>query len=123
MKAWLLLVALLLVACSGPSEDDSRAVIDRFHAALNAGDWATVDGLLSPSARALRPGNGVARAFRAIIARHGRYLDGAAASTSHEDGRTTIRWAARYERGAVPELFVLVEEGGGLKIESYSDQP
>lgn len=122
MKPWLApLAAIALVACSGPDEKASRAVIDRFHAALNAGDWAAVDGLLTQSTRNLRPGGGTARAFRAIIQRHGRYTGGELEGMSHEDGRTTIAWSARYERGPVSELFVLVEEGGSLKIDSYTD--
>lgn len=116
-------VAVLLVACSGPDEQASRAVIDRFHAALNAGDWAAIDGLLSPSTRNLRPGGATARAFRAIIERHGRYAGGALAGITGKDGRTTLTWSARYEKGPVSELFVLVEDAGQLKIDSYTDQP
>lgn len=113
--------AALLAACSGPDDAASRDVIDRFHLALNAGDWAAIDGLLSPSTRNLRPGLGTARAFRALTERHGRYTGGQLTSRHHENGRTTITWSARYERGAVSELFVLVEEGGSLKIDSYTD--
>lgn len=122
MRGWLApLAAIALAACSGPDEKASRAVIDRFHGALNAGDWAAIDGLLTRSTRDLRPGGGTARAFRAIIARHGRYTGGELAGRVHKDGRTTITWSARYERGPVSELFVLVEEGGALKIDSYTD--
>jgi hypothetical protein len=116
-------VAVLLAACSGPDAAASRAVIDRFHAALNAGDWAAVDGLLSRSTRNLRPGGATARAFRAIIQRHGRYTGGELEGITRDDGRTTVAWSARYEKGPVSELFVLVEEGGQLKIDSYTDQP
>jgi hypothetical protein len=116
-------VAVLLTACSGPDAVASRAVIDRFHAALGAGDWAAIDGLLSQSTRNLRPGGATARAFRAIIERHGRYKGGELEGITLEDGRTTIAWSARYENGPVSELFVLVEEGGQLKIDSYTDQP
>jgi hypothetical protein len=123
MTRWLLLpVAIVLAACSGPDEKASRAVIDRFHTALNAGDWPAIDGLLSQSTRDLRPGDGTARAFRALIQRHGRYTGGQLTGIGHNDGRTTIAWSARYERGPVSELFVLVEEGGQLKIDSYTDQ-
>ena len=45
--------SIALVACSGPDEQASRAVIDRFHAALNAGDWAAVDGLRGEAGGAL----------------------------------------------------------------------
>lgn len=124
MRPWLApLVAVALAACSGPDEEATRGVIDRFHAALNAGDWAAIDGLLTTSTRNLRPGGGTARAFRAIIQRHGRYKGGELEGMSHEDGRTTIAWSARYERGPVSELFVLVEERGSLKIDSYTDAP
>ncbi|WP_310474913.1 hypothetical protein [Sandarakinorhabdus sp.] len=123
MRRWLAPVALCLAlaACAGPDEAASRAVIDRFHVALNAGDWVAIDGLLSPSTRNLRPGVGTARAFRAIIQRHGRYTGGELEGLNHDDGRTTIAWSARYERGPVSELFVLVEAGGLLKIDSYTD--
>lgn len=114
-------LCLVLAACAGPDEAASRAVIDRFHGALNAGDWAAVDGLLSTSTRNLRPGVGTARAFRAIVQRHGRYTGGQLSGMHHHDGRTTIAWSARYERGTVSELFVLVEDGGSLKIDSYTD--
>ena len=116
-----IVLAAAVAGCSGVDEPASRAVVERFHAALNAGDWAAIDGLLSPSARNLRPGGGTARAFRAISARHGRYLGGNLAGISHDHGRTTIAWSARYERGPVSELFVLVEAGGQLKIDSYTD--
>lgn len=124
MRRWLAPVAAasLLAACSGPDETQARAVVDRFHAALNAGDWAAIDGLLSQSARDLRPGGGTARAFRAITARHGRYLGGDVAQITREDGRTSLTWSAHYERGPVPEAFVLVGEGSALRIESYTDQ-
>jgi hypothetical protein len=115
-------LAAVLTGCSSVDEPASRAVVDRFHAALNAGDWAAIDGLLSPSARNLRPGGGTARAFRAVTLRHGRYLGGGLAGISHNDGRTSIAWSARYERGPVQEQFVLVETGGQLKIDSYTDQ-
>jgi hypothetical protein len=124
VRRWLApLAAVALAACAGPDEPASRAVIGRFHAALNAGDWGAVDGLLSRSTRNLRPGGGTARAFRAIIARHGRYIGGELAGIDHRDGRTTITWSARYEHGPVTELFVLVEEGGQLRIDSYTDAP
>ena len=125
MKGWIVpaAVAVLLVACSGPDAVASRALTYRFHAALNAGDWAAIDGLLSQSTRNLRPGGATARAFRAIIERHGRYMGGELEGITLEDGRTTVAWSARYERGPVSELFVLVEEGGQLKIDSYTDQP
>ncbi|WP_372918210.1 hypothetical protein [Sandarakinorhabdus sp.] len=116
-----LAVAAALAACSGPDEPASRAVVDRFHAALNAGDWAAIDGLLSPSTRDLRPGGATARAFRAITLRRGRYVGGELFGISRDDGRTTIAWSARYERGPAMELFVLVEAGGQLKIDSYTD--
>jgi hypothetical protein len=122
VRGWLVpLAAIALAACAGPDEKASRGVIDRFHVALNAGDWVAVDGLLSQSTRNLRPGGGTARAFRAIIQRHGRYTGGELGGISRDDGRTTIAWSARYERGPVSELFVLVEEGGSLKIDSYTD--
>jgi hypothetical protein len=125
MRRWFapVAVAVLLAACSGPDAAASRAVIDRFHAALNAGDWAAIDGLLSQSTRNLRPGGATARAFRAIIKRHGRYRGGELEGITRESGATTLAWSARYEKGPVSELFVLVEEGGGLRIDSYTDQP
>lgn len=125
MKRWLVPItaAALLSACSGPDEAASRAVVDRFHAALNAGDWAAIDGLLSQSARNLRPGGGTARGFRAITHRHGGYAGGELAGISRNDGRTTIAWSAQYERGPVREVFVLVEDSGNLKIDSYTDKP
>lgn len=113
--------ALMLAACSGPDESASRAVVDRFHTALDAGDWAAIDGLLARSARNLRPGGATARAFRTITARHGRYVGGDIARITADGSRTTLAWSARYERGPVAELFVLIPEGGGLKIESYTD--
>lgn len=117
-----IVLAAAVAGCSGVDEPASRAVVDRFHAALNGGDWAAIDGLLSPTARNLRPGGATARAFRAVTLRHGRYLGGGPAGISHNDGRTSIAWSARYERGPVPEQFVLVETGGQLKIDSYTDQ-
>jgi len=118
----LLLPSLLLSACNNaPDEAQGVAVIDRFHIALNANDTAAIDALLSQSTRNLRPGIGTARAFRAISARHGRYLDGRAASVTSADARTRIDWQARYERGPVSELFVLVNEAGAVKIDSYTD--
>jgi hypothetical protein len=117
-----LMTALALAACSNtPGEADSVALIDRFHAALNADDTPAIDALLSQSTRNLRPGIGTARAFRALSARHGRYLSGSIGKLASKDSRTTIAWSARYERGPVPELFVLVTEGGAVKIDSYSD--
>jgi len=118
----LLMLPAMLAACSrAPGEADSVAVIDRFHVALNAGDTTAIDGLLSQSTRNLRPGIGTARAFRAISARHGRYLDGRAASVTSADEHTSIDWQARYDRGPVSELFVLVNEAGAVKIDSYTD--
>lgn len=122
LRAVVALVAAL-AGCSGVDEPASRFVVDRFHTALNAGDWATIDRVLSQSTRNLRPGGGTAHAFRAIVARHGRYQGGQLASIKADAGRTTITWSARYQSGPVPELFVLVEEGGHLKIDSYTDQP
>ena len=116
------MLAAALVSCSGVDEPASRAVVDRFHSALNAGDRAAIDGLLSQSARRLRPGEGTARAFRAIIARHGKYQSGELAGISAQGGRTTIKWSARYENGPVSELFVLTDEGGKWKIDTYTDQ-
>lgn len=116
------MLALVLSACSnGPSEADSVAVIDRFHTALNADDIAAIDGMLSKSTRNLRPGIGTARAFLALSARHGRYVHGYLAGFDSNDGRASITWRARYERGPVSELFVLVNEGGQPKIDSYTD--
>lgn len=115
-------VALLLVACSrAPAEADSVAVIDRFHNALNADETPAIDALLSQSTRNLRPGIGTARAFRALGNRHGRYRDGTLGSIARDDRRTTIIWRARYERGPVSELFVLVDQGGQPRIDSYTD--
>ncbi|WP_164155727.1 hypothetical protein [Sandarakinorhabdus rubra] len=124
MRGWLAPAVLVaaLVACSGVDEAAAVGLVTRFHAALADGDWAAIDGLLSRSTRALRPGLGTARAFRNLGARHGRYLGGGLARISADDGRITLVWAARYERGAVNELFVLVDEDGGLKIDSYSDK-
>jgi hypothetical protein len=116
-------IAAALASCSGVDEPASVAVVDRFHTALNAGDWAAIDTLLSRSTRDLRPGGATARAFRAIIQRHGRYKGGELAGISDDSGPITIAWAADYERGPVSELFVLVEEGGALKIDSYTDNP
>ena len=123
MRQYLFPVALAvtLAACSGVDEPAAVDVITRFHTALNAGDTAAIDGLLTRSTRDLRPGGGTARAFRAITARHGRYVGGELAGLDAEKGRITIAWAARYEQGPVSELFVIVEEGGGLKIDSYTD--
>lgn len=123
MRAYLFPVAMAaaLAACSAIDEPAAVDVIGRFHNALNAGDWAAIDGLLSQSTRNLRPAGGTARAFRNIIARHGRYTGGELAGITDEGGRITIAWAARYEQGPVSELFVLVEEGGQLKIDSYTD--
>ena len=123
MKWLLATVALALAACSGIDEPAGRAVVDRFHVALNAGDYAAIDGLLSTSARNIRPGGGTARAFRAITARHGRYQGGKLTSITAAGDRTTLRWSARYDGGTVAEVFVLAPEGGGLKIESYTDKP
>lgn len=123
MKAWLpLLAALALAGCSrAPTQADSVAVIDRFHAALNADDIAAINALLTRSTRDLRPGIGTARAFRALSARHGRYRDGTLGSLASEGARTRIVWRARYDRGPVAELFVLVAEDGAVRIDSYSD--
>jgi len=114
-------VAAALAGCSGFDEPAAVDVVARFHTALNAGDWAAIDGLLTTSTRNLRPGSGTARAFRNITARHGRYLGGELAGIDGKDGRITIAWAARYQQGPVSELFVLVEEGSALKIDSYTD--
>lgn len=123
MKRFLFPVALAasLAACSAIDEPAAEDVLARFHAGLNQGDWAAIDGLLSQSTRNLRPGGATARAFRRITERHGRYVGGELAGISDEQGRITIAWAARYEQGPVSELFVLVEEGGKLKIDSYTD--
>ncbi len=125
MRRWLAPVAVMamLAACSPADEKRAHQVVDRFHAALNAGDWPAIDALLTTDARRLRPGLGTARAFRNLITRHGRYLGGELAGITAEDGRTTLAWSARYEQGPVSELFVLREEGGALKIESFTDNP
>lgn len=125
MRRWLAPVALvmLLSACSGVDEPAAHQLVDRFHAAVNAGDWASIDGMLTADARALRPGIGTARAFGNLISRHGRYIGGELEGITAEDSRTTLAWAARYEKGPVSELFVLREEGGVLKIESFTDNP
>lgn len=125
MRRWLAPVALVmpLSACSGVDEPAAHQLVDRFHAAVNAGDWASIDGMLTADARALRPGIGTARAFGNLISRHGRYIGGELEGITAEDGRTTLAWAARYEKGPVSELFVLREEGGVLKIESFTDNP
>lgn len=115
-------LAAALAGCAGVDEPAASAVVARFHAALNAGDWAAIDGLLTQSARDLRPGGGTARAFRAITARHGRYLGGTRAALAADGGRISLIWSARYERGLVAEAFVLVEEGGEVKIDSYTDR-
>jgi hypothetical protein len=115
-------LAAALAGCASVDEQGASAVVERFHAALNAGDWAAIDGLLGQSARNLRPGGGTARAFRAITARHGRYLGGTRATITADGGRINLTWSARYERGPVTEAFVLVEEGGSLKIDSYTDR-
>ena len=114
-------IAAMLAGCSSFDEPAAVDVVARFHTALNAQDWAAIDGMLTASTRNLRPGGGTARAFRNITARHGRYTGGELAGIDGKDGRITIAWAARYEKGPVSELFVLVEEGGVLKIDSYSD--
>jgi hypothetical protein len=116
-----LAVVATLSACAGVDEPAAADVVARFHTALNAGDWAAIDGMLSQSTRKLRPGTGTARAFRNIIARHGHYVGGELAGITDEGGRITIAWAARYDKGPVSELFVLVDEGGRLKIDSYTD--
>jgi hypothetical protein len=116
-------LAVLLGGCAVADEKAAHAVVDRFHTALNAGDWAAIDALLTDDARRLRPGIGTARAFGNLISRHGRYVGGELAGITAEDGRTTLAWAAKYERGPVSELFVLREEGGTLKIESFTDNP
>jgi len=125
MRRWLAPVALvaLVSACSAADEKGAHALVDRFHAAVNAGDWAVIDAMLTKDARALRPGIGTARSFGNLITRHGRYVGGELAGITAEDGRTTLAWAARYEQGPVSELFVLREEGGRLKIESFTDNP
>lgn len=125
MRRWLAPIALvaLLSACSGVDEPAAHDVVDRFHTALNAGDWAAIDAMLTADARRLRPGMGTARAFGNLITRHGRYAGGELEGITGEDGRTTLAWAARYEKGPVSELFVLREEGGSLKIESFTDNP
>jgi hypothetical protein len=114
-------LAVSLAACSSFDEPAAVDVVGRFHSALNAGDWAAIDGLLTRSTRDLRPGGATARAFRRITDRHGRYMGGELAGIDGKDGRITIAWAARYEQGPVSELFVLVEEGGSLRIDSYTD--
>jgi hypothetical protein len=114
-------MAATLAACSSFDEPAAVDVVARFHTALNAGDWPGIDGLLTQSTRNLRPGSGTARAFRNIITRHGRYMGGELAGIDGKDGRITIAWAARFEKGPVSELFVLVDEGGTLKIDSYTD--
>ena len=123
MRQWMFPVAAaaILAGCSGIDEPAAVDVIGRFHTALNAGDWAGIDGLLTRSTRDLRPGGATARAFRRITERHGRYVGGELAGIDGKDGRITIAWAARYEQGPVSELFVLVDEAGKLKIDSYSD--
>lgn len=123
MRRWLapIVLAAALAGCSGIDEPASVALVDRFHVALNAGDWPAIDAMLSQSTRNLRPGGATARAFRAITERHGRYLGGELAGIGADAGFITLAWAARYERGPVSEQFVLVEEGGRLKIDSYTD--
>lgn len=124
MKAAVAAALLVLAGCSrAPDEAASRATVDRFHAALNAADWQAIDALLSNSARNLRPGGGTARAFRAIAARHGRHLGGDVAAFTQTDTHAMIDWAARFERGAVTERFALVDEGGRVLIDSYTDKP
>lgn len=125
MKRWLAPMALvaLVSACSGVDEQGAEALVDRFHVALNAGDWAAIDAMLTGDARALRPGIGTARAFGNLITRHGRYRGGELEGMTAEDGRITLAWAARYDKGPVSELFVLREDGGALKIESFTDNP
>ena len=118
-----IVLAAALAGCSGADEPASRAVVDQFHAALNAGDWAAIHARLSPSARDLRPGGGTARAFRAIARRHGRYLGGQPASITAAAGGVRIIWAAQYQAGPVREYFVLVKAGGQIRIDSYSDKP
>lgn len=115
-------LAAALAACASADVQASKSTVDQFHAALNAGDWAAIDGLLSQSARDLRPGGATARAFRAITQRHGRYLGGDLANIEYADGRTTLVWTARFENDSATEFFVLVDEGGALKIDSYSDK-
>lgn len=125
MRQWLAPVALvaMISGCSSVDEPAAHAVVDRFHTALNAGDWPAIDAMLTADARALRPGIGTARAFGNLIERHGRYTGGELAGLTGEDGRITLAWSARYEKGPVSELFVLREEGGALKIESFTDNP
>lgn len=124
MRRWLAPVACLWVtACSQVDEPAAHALVDRFHTALNRSDWAAIDAMLTQDARRLRPGIGTARAFGNLISRHGRYLGGELAGLSDEDGRITLAWAAKYENGPVSELFVLRNEGGTLKIESFTDNP
>jgi hypothetical protein len=125
MRRWLAPIALavLVSACSAADEKAAHGVVDRFHTALNAGDWAAIDTMLTSDARALRPGIGTARAFGNLIERHGRYVGGELAGITAEDGRTTLAWAAKYQNGPVSELFVLREEFGALKIESFTDNP
>lgn len=124
MRRWLLPLLLALASCdSAPKQADSVAAVARFHTALNADDWAGIDGLLSQSARDLRPGGGTARAFRAVKARHGAYQGGELAGISRDDGRATLDWAARYGNGPVREQFVLITQGGAVRIDSYTDRP
>jgi hypothetical protein len=115
-------LAVVLSGCSNIDQQASQAVVGRFHSALNAGDWATIDSLLSQSTRNLRPGGATARAFRAITQRHGQYVSGKLARIENLNDTVTIAWTARYDKGPVAEFFVLVEEDGGIKIDSYSDK-
>jgi hypothetical protein len=114
-------MALALAACAGPDVAASDAAIARFHAAIDADDIAAIDAMLTRSTRALRPGNATARAFRNLPRRHGRYLGGSAASITQDGPRTRIIWHARYAKGPVTELYVLAQEDGVLKLDSYSD--
>lgn len=131
MRRWLFPVALVAALSTGLSacaDADKGAALDllaRFHGAVNAGDVAAIDAMLAGSARQLRPGLGTARAFGALTRRHGRYLGGEMAGLTGDagDGGLAIAWSARYAQGPVSEQFVLVREGGGLKIASYTDDP
>ena len=127
MKRGALAALLALAGCGGGGGGDepaARATVDAFHAALNSGDLAAIDALLAREARQLRPPMGTARAFRSIIARHGRHLatTGCDTGTAAGNGRDfiTLACTSRFERATIAEAITLAEDAAGPRLFSYT---
>lgn len=124
MKRRALAALLALAGCGGGDVAGARATVDDFHTALNSGDLAAINALLTREARQLRPPLGTARAFRSIIARHGRHIATEACRDSAVaiDGRdfVSLDCTSRFAGARLREALVLTEEEGRQKLFSYT---